>query len=286
MSAAGGGAGLLRRVLGAPPLPWRLRAALGRAYPRLVGANREPAWVFYELLLPTLGVTAFVYVYRALQAPPEFTAFVVLGGATVAFWVNVMWMMAAQLYWEKHSANLELYIMAPCGLVPILLGMALGAAISTTLRAGAIVALGVLIFHAPLSTQHWPLVLLVFLVAMVGLYGLGMLLASLFLMWGRETWHLAQLLQEPVYLLSGFFFPVRALGLWVGLAASLIPLTLALDATRQLLFPQMANGLFPLPWEVAGLVVLAVLFPLLALGSLRLMERRARVEGRISLRWQ
>ncbi len=30
-----------------------------------------------------------------------------------AFWLNVVWMMAAQLYWEKDQGNLELYFAAP-----------------------------------------------------------------------------------------------------------------------------------------------------------------------------
>ena len=46
-----------------------------------------------------------MFVYRALQAPPEYIGFVVLGGAMTAFWLNVMWMMAAQLYWEKDRAT-------------------------------------------------------------------------------------------------------------------------------------------------------------------------------------
>ena len=40
-----------------------------------------------------------------------------------------------------------------------------------------------------------------------------MVLASLFLMWGREALHLTQLLVEPVYFVSGLNFPVGRLGL-------------------------------------------------------------------------
>ena len=51
-------------------------------------------WVFFEILLPFLATSAFVFVYRALQAPPQYIGFVVLGGAMTAFWLNVIWMMA------------------------------------------------------------------------------------------------------------------------------------------------------------------------------------------------
>ena len=30
-----------------------------------------------------------------------------------AFWLNVIWMMAQQLWWEKSQGNLELYFAAP-----------------------------------------------------------------------------------------------------------------------------------------------------------------------------
>src|SRR6059058_4848356 len=40
-------------------------------------------------------------------------ASVVLGGTMVAFWLNVLWSMASQLYWEKEIGNLQLYMMAP-----------------------------------------------------------------------------------------------------------------------------------------------------------------------------
>ena len=46
-----------------------LRAVGGRAYPRIRGMLREPSWVFFEILLPFLATSAFVFVYRALQAP-------------------------------------------------------------------------------------------------------------------------------------------------------------------------------------------------------------------------
>ena len=52
--------------------------------------------------------------------------------------------------------------------------------------------------------------MLVFFLTLAALYGLGMVMASLFLMWGREAWHLTQLITEPVYFVSGLNFPVAA----------------------------------------------------------------------------
>ena len=102
------GAAIARRTDGGPVeagtwerrkwLLTNIRGIGGRAYPRVSGVFRERSWVFFETLLPLLSTSAFVFVYRALEAPQEYVGFVVLGGAMTAFWLNVMWMMAAQLY--------------------------------------------------------------------------------------------------------------------------------------------------------------------------------------------
>ena len=53
-----------------------LRAVFGRAYPRIIGLTREPSWLFFEIFLPFLAVSAFVFVYSALEAPEEYIGFV------------------------------------------------------------------------------------------------------------------------------------------------------------------------------------------------------------------
>lgn len=262
-----------------------IRAVLGRSYPRIIGATRDKSWMFYDTMLPLLGTIAFVYVYKALGAPERFIGYVIMGGATVAFWMNVMWSMAAQFYWDKQGGNLELYMVVPCGIPAILLGMSFGGFMGTMIRAIAIVAIGSLLFDVRYTVAQWPLFVLVFAVAIVALYGLGVTFASLFLMWGREAWHMANLFMEPVFFLSGFYFPVRALGFWAGMGASLIPLTLALDAMRQLLFAGTHPALLPILTELAILVGLGVVFILLARFLLKRMEFLARREGRLSLRF-
>ena len=261
-----------------------VRAAAGRALPRVIGTTRDKSWVFYETLLPLLGTIAFVYVYRALGAPDRFVTYVVMGGAAVAFWMNVLWMMAAQFYWEKRTGNLELFMIAPCGLWPILLGMSVGGIVATLLRAAGVVVVGVLVFDAHFDMTRLPALIGVFVLSLVALYGMGTVLASLFLYWGREAWHTVNLFVEPVFLVSGVYFPVESLGVAVGLAASAIPLTLALDALRQLLVGGAHPALLSLPVEVAALAGLAVTYVLVARWSLARMEQLARHEGRLSRR--
>ena len=259
---------------------WRVTWA--RAYPRIVGTFRERSWLFFETLLPVLGTAAYVFVYRAIDAPPEYVGFVVVGGAMIAFWLNVLWNMASQLYWDKDMGNLELYIVCPGPMMAVMLGMAGGGLVMSGTRALIVLTVSTLLFGVSYDTGSLPLLALVFLMTMTALYGMGMLFASVYLVSGREAWHISNMMQEPVYLASGFYFPVRAMGFWAAAGASLIPLTLGLDAMRQLLFPgDPALGFLSVQVELGILLVLAVVYIGGARVALARLEEAGRREGRL-----
>lgn len=276
-----------------------LRALWGRAYPRVIGANREPSWLFFDAFLPVLSLAAYVFIYQSLfrgSTDPIAAArlnalvgFVVLGGTMIAFWLNVLWSMASQLYWEKEIGNLSLFMMAPMSRIALLAGMAIGGMFTTAVRAIFTLVLGVVIFNVTMNLGDPMMLLAVFFVTLIALYAMGMMFASLYLLWGREAWHISALLEEPIFLVSGFYFPVKALGTAVAYAATIIPATLGLDALRQMMFPGALGSqlwIFSPELELAILLVLAILFLALARACLSYMENLARREGRLTTRHQ
>lgn len=270
------------------PVRLFIAAALARTYPRVAWMFRKKTWIIQETLLPLLGVAAFAYAYRGLNAPEEYVGIVILGQAMTVFWMNVLWSMGAHLYWERDSGNLELYVLSPAPMMSIMAGMALGGMTTTVVRAGVILATGALIFEVPFRPTSWPLLGLIFVLTMISLYGLGMMFASVFLLYGREAWHTVNLLQEPVYLVTGMNFPVKVLGLLVHWSlpatALLIPLTAGMDGMRQVLF--RTPGFLPVWWEVGLLAVLSVVFLVLARRTLASLENKARYEGTLTVKWQ
>jgi ABC-2 type transport system permease protein len=87
---------------------------------------------------------------------------------------------------------------------------------------------------------------------------------------------------------SGLNFPVGRLGVLGSVAISILPLAVGLDAMRQLAF---ADSAYPAGTpgpaaEALILVGMVVVFLLLARWTLVALERRARQEGRLSVRWQ
>ena len=312
-----------------------LRAVVGRSYPRIVGANREPSWIFFEAILPLLGIAAYVFIYQAFgtraiaailgssstapwgmcgQAPcadaaqqaaylamakantNALIASVVLGGTMVAFWLNVLWSMASQLYWEKEIGNLQLYMMAPMNRMALLGGMAVGGMVMTSMRAVSTLIAGIFVFGVLFQVADPLLLLAVFFAALVALYGLGMMFASLYLLWGREAWNLSALMEEPIFFSSGFYFPVGGLfrvpgwGPIVAIVGSFVPATFGLDALRQLTLSTTAFGgklwIFDAKTELYILVFMAVLFLVLARYSLAYLETLAKREGKLTSRHQ
>jgi len=264
---------------------WKLfwMTAFGRAYPRLVGQQREKSWLFFDVFFPMISVASYVFVYRAIQAPEDYIGFVVVGGAMTAFWMNVLWSMSSQLYWEKQAGNLALYIVSPAPMPAILMGMSLGGLAATTIRAVVVIVLGSLIFQVSYAVVSFWMLLAIFLVCMVALYGMGMMTSSLFLLFNREAWHIANLAQEPIFLVSGFYFPVKSLNFWVAVGASIIPLTLGLDAMRQLVFSTGASlGFLNVRLELYILIGLAVVFLAAARYLLAYIEKLAVREGRLT----
>jgi ABC-2 type transport system permease protein len=197
--------------------------------------------------------------------------------------MNVLWSMSSQLYWEKEQGNLALYIMAPNSMMAILLGMALGGMVATLLRSIIIILLGSWMFDIQYAVVNPLQLFAVFALSMTALYGMGMMFASAFLLFGREAWAVSDLVQEPVNLVSGFYFPIKSLPFWVAAAASVIPLTLGLDAMRQLVFPSAFSLGFLTPGvEIGVLSGLCVFFLVGAKLLLAYTEKLAIREGRLT----
>jgi ABC-2 type transport system permease protein len=261
-----------------------LRVAYARLWVRIKGSNQEPEWIAAELVIPIMTLSAYIYLYKMLSAPPEYAGFVIIGGTMIAFWVNVLWNMSAQFYWEKETGTLEAYLVAPISRMAILLGMALGGIVNTTLRAIIILVAGTFIFQAPLMVNEPFTALLMFFLTIIALYALGMLFASLFMLYGREAWHTASLLQEPVYFLSGSYFPINVLPFFIQLLASFIPLTFGLDGIRRVVI--QGAGITDIWIDLVALVIFIIVLLPLAKFALNYMENLGKKEGRLTLRWQ
>jgi ABC-2 type transport system permease protein len=263
-----------------------LRTLNARAYVRIFGQMREATWVLASIVGGFFTMTTYVYLYRTLGKGSEFSGLVVLGGFMTPFFLNVLWGVATQLYWEKEMGNLELMLVSPAPLSAFLVGLSVGGAMHTLLRSIAVLFFGIAVFRVKFLVLHLPQAFLVFLLTLFAMYGLGIVFSSLFLYHGRDAWRTADLVMEPTSVLSGIYFPAKFLGLGLAGVAALIPTTLGLDALRQLLVPSFMVGLLDWRWEALVLLGLGLSFAFIASRALRSVEYKARRDARLTLRWQ
>jgi ABC-2 type transport system permease protein len=261
-----------------------IKPAFSRAYIRIVMGNRVWAEVLTDSMLPVLSLAAYVYTYYFLGASSQYVGFVILGGAMLAFWSNVLWSVGSQLYWEKEDGNLETFFISPASKMSLLTGMAFGGVVNTALRVIVTIAVGVIVFGVHFDPSQIPEALSVFGLTVIDLYALGMVFSSLYLLYGREAWHISNLLTEPVSFISGLYYPIQFFPFWLQALASLIPMTLGLDILRRMFF----NGstILSESLEVGVLAIMAPVLILLAKLALDYMEQFSKREGRLTLRWQ
>ncbi len=244
----------------------------------------EPLWVIVTIGFPLFTSLALSLLYSSTGLN-RFTGFAVLGGVMVSFWGNVLWSMASQFNWDKQQGLFEIYITSPAPITAILVGMSLGGIIGTAPSAALVAVLGWLFFAPPISPS-WPAVILTFGLTLASLYAMGMALSSLYLSYGREAESLNEALHEPVSLLSGVYFPsigeFSRFPFTVQVVASLIPLTIGMDALRRSLFS--SEGVDKIYLHLLALALMGVILLALATKAIKVLEERGRRTGAISVR--
>ena len=262
-----------------------MRAMKARAVVRVFSIFGEPLWVIVNIGFPILSSMALALLYESTGLS-NYTGFAILGGVMISFWGNVLWSMAAQFNWDKQEGLFEIYLTSPVHLSAILIGMSVGGIIGTAPSALAVAVVGWLLFHPIVLASSWLAVILTFLLTLGSLYTLGMLLSSLYLVYGRAAESMNNALHEPVSLLSGVYFPsigqFSPFPLVLQVAASIIPLTLGMDSLRRTLF--YGEGLAAVWPELAVLAIMSVVLLWASSAALKALENKGRRDGTVTVR--
>jgi len=245
----------------------------------------EPLWVVVTVGFPLFSMLGMSLLYSSFPGGTSRIGFAILGGIMLSFWGNVLWSMASQFNWDKQAGLFEIYITSPAPITAILVGMSIGGILGTAPSAVMVAIVGWLAFH-PTLNAFWLGAIATFVVTLASLYSLGMTLSSLYLVYGREAEAFNEALQEPVQLLSGIYFPVYSpvMPIAVQAVASVIPLTIGMDALRRTLFLSATTDLRFVYTEILVLAVMATILLFVSQKSLRALEEKGRRTGTISVR--
>jgi ABC-2 type transport system permease protein len=188
------------------------RLLLRGTWTHVVYLSRSPIQIVNALLLPLVYATLAVYFLGGTHHPDRLLQSAV-GAGLMGMWTSVLFGAGGAIQNQRGIGVLETLVAAPTPLVLVLTPITLATALIGTYSMLATVAWCAQVFGMPLHFAH-PLLFVVAVPVCVLSLGLtGLLLASTFVQL-RNANALSNVLDYPIWLLSGMLAPITALPGW------------------------------------------------------------------------
>lgn len=235
-------------------------------------------FILTTFLTPIIFATLAFFLFRAGGERGDQTLlYVALGSGMMGVWSTTLFGCGGAIAWQRWEGTLELLVNAPSRYDFILAGQTFGAVTLGFYGIAATIGWGMLLFGMPLQA-NFPLLLPVALAAAVlSLGALGMLIATTFVLY-RHANALGNLLEYPIWLITGLLVPLATLPLWVRPLSWLLAPTWGMEAIRG-----SATGDAPPLLAIGMCLVLAVVYYVLARITLVYVLRKARRDATLAL---
>jgi ABC-2 type transport system permease protein len=236
-------------------------------------------FILTAVLQPVIFASIAFFLFRAgADAAGEHTLlYAALGTGMMGVWSTTLFGCGGAIQWHRWEGTLELLVAAPSRYDMVLLGQTLGASTFGFYSIAATIVWGMLLFGMPLNADFPFLLPVALAVAILSLGCLGMLLATSFVLY-RHANALSNLLEYPIWIVTGMIVPLAVLPGWLGPISWFLSPTWAMEAIRG-----SAIGSEP-PWLAMGLcLVLAAIYYLIARRVLRFVLDKARRDATLAL---
>lgn len=201
-------------------------------------------------------------------------------GATFWNYLSVVFsIIAEQISWERWEGTLEYTMMAPVRRVSQLLGSTVFAIMWGLIHTAVVLTVLVLFFGIDLSNADFVTAIVLMLVGSLSIIGIGMMAATLPLIWVERGDQMVFVIQSLLLLVSGVYYSVTILPAPMQVVAAFSPATYILDGVRQALIdgaPITTMGGHLLP-----LALMAVVFIPLGVYVFGRAERYAKRTGKL-----
>ena len=242
----------------------------------LKGLTNSLFFVLISIIQPLIFASIAFYMAESGKRSGSLL-YVALGAGLMGIWSSTLFGSGGAIQWQRWQGTLELIVASPASFMLVLVPLTLATATLGLYSIGATLLWGHLFFGVPLDIAQ-PAEFVLSLVVTVGSLGLlGLVLASSFVLY-RQASAFSNLLEYPVWLITGLLVPLSLLPGWVLWISWAIAPTWGIKAIRAAAFGDVS------PWPAIGMcVLLGAIY--LALGSilLRNFERLARERATLSL---
>jgi len=181
-------------------------------------------------------------------------------GATFWNYLSVVFsVIAEQISWERWEGTLEYTMMAPVRRVSQLLGATVFAIMWGLIHMTVVLTVLILFFGIDLSHANIPSAAVLMLIGSLSIIGIGMMAATLPLIWVERGDQMVFVIQSLLLLVSGVYYSVTILPQWMQVIAAFSPVTYILEGIRLALIdgvPITDMGYLLLPLIVMAIVLI------------------------------
>jgi ABC-2 type transport system permease protein len=241
----------------------------------LKGLSMSSFFLLVSVLQPLIFATIAYYMYEA-GAQPGTLLYIALGAGLMGMWSSTLFGSGGAIQWQRWQGTLEILIGAPPPFIFTLLPLTLATASIGLYSVVATLLWGGLLFDVPLSVEHPFLFALSLPVTTIALGLLGLVMASTFVLY-RHASAFSNLLEYPVWLVSGLLVPISLLPGWVEPLSWVLAPTWGVKAIRE-----SALGGDPLP-AIGMCLLLSGVYLVVGWFAMANFERLARQRATLSL---
>ncbi len=203
--------------------------------------RRYLSWVVVFTFYEFVNAATIVLIGVAINEP-KLTITLILGVMLWNFLSAMFHEIANSISWERWEGTLEYTFMAPVSRLTHLLGVSIYAVIYSLVNS-AVVLVGLLLFvDLDLTGANMWGVLVVLLTGSVAFTGMGLMAAVLPVMSPEHGAQATNIFQGVLLLISGIYYPVSVLPLWLQPLSYISPATYVLSASRTLIGIDETSG--------------------------------------------
>ncbi len=238
---------------------------------RFVGIFFSTATFFFIAKLFGKGINPYLKAYGG-----DYFSFVLIGIAFSGFLSVGLSSFSGSISAAQAQGTLEAMLVTPTKITQIILSSSVWNFMFTSLSVVVYLVIGSLFFGASLAKANYPAAFLVLFLTIMLFSSIGIISASFIMVFKRGdpvNWIFSSLSS----LLSGTFFPIAVLPLWLQKIAFVFPLFYALKAMRQALL--LGYSLQAMSYDLLMLTGMTLAILPISIWSFGRAVRQAKIDG-------
>jgi ABC-2 type transport system permease protein len=267
----------------------RLRQALAfffREYDfRRRGIMWQLVWLFYDLMwaisVGFLGVGAATVTGANIDSE-HLVLYLMIGTFIWTYLSSIFHIVSWAITWERWEGTIEYTFMAPVSRMVHLFGNSLFALLYGLIRMIIVFTVAMVIFDVSLANTNFVAAGIILALASVSFVGLGMIAAVLPLIDPEQGAKAPLFIEAVVMMVSGIFYPIAVLPVWLQHVSKVSPATYALEGMRKAIIEGLpVSQLWGFVWPLVliGIVLIPTGALIFSMG-----ERYAKRTGKLKRR--